>query len=117
MPDEFRMDGITGKRILRDAVRDLLPPEILRRPKKGFGIPVAAWFKGPLRQLLHDVLSPRTLAGTGLYKPQIVQRMIDEHTRGQRDHRKPLWTLFVFELWRQHHQPALSTAPTSAKVA
>ena len=117
MPDAFRMDGITGKRMLRDAVRDLLPPAILRRPKKGFGIPVAAWFQGPLRHLLHDVLSPSILAETGLYKPQTIQRMIDEHTRGQRDHRKPLWTLFVFELWRQHHQPVLSTAPTSAKVA
>lgn len=117
VPDSFRMAGVTGKRMLRDAVRDLLPADILRRPKKGFGIPVAAWLKGPLRPLLRDVLDTSALSQTGLYKPQAVQRMIEEHERGRADHRKPLWTLFVFELWRRHHQPLLSTAPSPAKVA
>jgi asparagine synthase (glutamine-hydrolysing) len=111
------MAGITGKRMLRAAVRDLLPADILSRPKKGFGIPVAAWLEGPLRPLLRDVLDASTLAQSGLYKPQAVQRLIDEHVRGRADHRKPLWTLLVFELWRRHHQPLLGTAPSPARVA
>jgi asparagine synthase (glutamine-hydrolysing) len=116
LPDSFRMSGITGKRLLRDAVRDLLPREILKRPKKGFGIPVAAWLRGPLRALLRDVLSPDALAQAGLFRPAAVQRLLAEHERGRADYRKPLWTLFVFELWRRQHLPALRQTP-SAKVA
>jgi asparagine synthase (glutamine-hydrolysing) len=117
VPDSFRMAGITGKRMLRDAVRDLLPASILQRPKKGFGIPVGAWFRGPLRPLLREVLDPHELARVGLFKVAAVQRLLDEHDRSVADHRKPLWTLFVFELWRRHTQPALSTVAQPAKVA
>jgi asparagine synthase (glutamine-hydrolysing) len=116
VPDSFRMRGVTGKRLLRDAVRDLLPASILQRPKKGFGIPVAAWLRGPLRSLLHDVLDPDSLAQSGLYRPQAVLRMLAEHRSGAADHRKPLWTLFVLELWRRHHLPAVHSA-SSIKVA
>jgi asparagine synthase (glutamine-hydrolysing) len=116
VPDSFRMRGVTGKRLLRAALRDLLPGEILRRPKKGFGIPVAAWLRGPLRSLAHDVLGRAALAESGLFRPAAVQHMLDEHERGAADHRKPLWTLLVFELWRRHHLSAAQrTQP--AKVA
>jgi asparagine synthase (glutamine-hydrolysing) len=104
LPDAYRMRGLTGKRILRDAVRDRLPESILERPKKGFGMPVAAWLKGPLRPLAHDLLGPASLAQTGLFEPDVVQRLLDEHDRGQADHRKPLWTLLVFELWRRRNR-------------
>jgi asparagine synthase (glutamine-hydrolysing) len=100
------MSGVTGKRLLRDAVRDLLPREILQRPKKGFGIPVAAWLRGPLRTLLRDVLARDALTEAGLFRPAAVQRLIDQHESGRADHRKPLWTLFVIELWRRQQLPA-----------
>jgi asparagine synthase (glutamine-hydrolysing) len=116
VPDSFRMQGITGKRLLRAAVRELLPAEILNRPKKGFGIPVAAWLRGPLRPLLRDVLDSSALAQTGLFRPNAVLRMIDDHERNLTDHRKPLWTLFVFELWRRHHLP-VSRSLQPARVA
>ena len=103
LPDAYRMRGLTGKRILRDAVRDLVPASILDRPKKGFGMPVAAWLTGPLRPLLHDVLSPDAVRAAGLFDPAAVGRLITEHEDGRADHRKPLWTLLVFELWRRHH--------------
>ena len=111
LPDEFRMKRLEGKRILRDAVRDWLPPEILRRPKKGFGIPVAAWINGPLAELVNDVLSPDSLRASGLFRPDFVARMLREHRTGVLDHRKPLWTLLVFELWRRHHQTAQPALP------
>jgi asparagine synthase (glutamine-hydrolysing) len=115
--DAYRMRGLTGKRILRAAVADLVPKSILRRPKKGFGIPVAAWLNGPLRTLARDVLSPGRLRETGIFQPKTVQRMLDEHTTGAADHRKPLWTLLLFELWRQHHLGNALTEYRSVSVA
>ena len=103
VPDSFRMRGLTGKRMLRDAVRDLLPASILERPKKGFGIPVAAWLNGPLRDLVQDVLGPEAMRAGGIFEAAEVSRMVDAHAQRQVDYRKPLWTLLVFELWRREY--------------
>jgi len=102
VPDSFRMQRLTGKRMLRDAVRDLLPEHILERPKKGFGIPVAKWLTGSLRPMMEDLLAAEDTGG-GLFDPRYVKTMIDEHLAGRVDHRKPLWTLLVFEIWRREH--------------
>jgi asparagine synthase (glutamine-hydrolysing) len=114
LPDAYRMRGLTGKRLLRDTVRDLVPPQILDRPKKGFGMPVAAWIMGELRPLVHDLLGSAALAHGGIFRPRTVQRMLDEHDRRVRDHRKPLWTLLVLELWRRAHMPATQRAGSAA---
>ncbi len=116
LPDRYRMRGLTGKRLLRAAVSDLLPPSVLRRPKKGFGIPVAAWLNQSLRSLVHDVLAPATLREGGLFRPETVERLLREHAHGLADHRKPLWTLLVFELWRQHHLGRAVAEPRSASA-
>ncbi|MGH7505626.1 MAG: asparagine synthase (glutamine-hydrolyzing), partial [Longimicrobiales bacterium] len=116
LPDAYRMRGLTGKRILRDAARDLLPPAVIARPKKGFGMPVGAWLRGALRPLLEDTLSADRLRDGGLFRPEPVQRMIHEHESGMADHRKALWTLLVFELWRSHHLDG-SIAPPAASAA
>jgi asparagine synthase (glutamine-hydrolysing) len=101
LPDGYHMRRLKGKRLLRDAVAGLLPTDVLTRPKKGFGIPVARWLNGPLRELTDDLLSADSLAGPGIMNPAEVQRLLREHRSGLRDHRKPLWTLLVFELWRR----------------
>ncbi|NJD08967.1 MAG: asparagine synthase (glutamine-hydrolyzing) [Gemmatimonadetes bacterium] len=119
LPDSFRMKRYTGKRILRDAVRDLLPPFVLKRPKKGFGIPVAAWLNGELGELVNDVLDPASLRASGLYQPAAVQRLLHEHRARVADHRKPLWTLLVLELWRRQHRVATvaASSPTASALA
>jgi asparagine synthase (glutamine-hydrolysing) len=101
LPDSFRMRGLRGKRILRDAVRDQLPPAIIRRPKKGFGMPVGAWLNGSLRDLTNDLLAPAAVRDAGFFRPSAIARLLDEHHRHVADHRKPLWTLLMFELWRR----------------
>jgi asparagine synthase (glutamine-hydrolysing) len=101
LPDSYRMRGLRGKRILRDAVRDLLPPAIIRRPKKGFGMPVGAWLNGSLRDLTNDLLAPAAVRDAGFFRPSAIARLLDEHHRHVADHRKPLWTLLMFELWRR----------------
>jgi len=116
VPDAFRMKGLTGKRMLRDAVRDLLPPEILQRPKKGFGIPVAAWLNGPLRKLADELLAPAALP-VDLFRPEPVRKMLRDHRAGAMDYRKPLWTLLVFSLWYQHHRALTHLTRSTAGVA
>lgn len=101
LPDGYHMRGLEGKRLLRDAVGDMLPPVVSRRPKKGFGIPVARWLNGPLRDLTDDLLGADALARAGLFEPSAVQQLLNEHRTEKRDNRKPLWTLLVFELWRR----------------
>ena len=110
VPDSFRMRGLTGKRMLRDAVKDLLPPHILERPKKGFGIPVARWLAGPLRPMMEDLLGSSGV-GEGLFEPRYVRNMLDEHLAGSADHRKPLWTLLVFEIWRRETKALSAMRP------
>jgi asparagine synthase (glutamine-hydrolysing) len=101
LPFEYKLRGRTSKYILKRAVRDLLPPFVTRRGKKGFGVPVAEWLKGRLRPLARDLLSPARLARHGLFNAAYVARLQDEHERGRANHRKLLWTLLVFELWHE----------------
>ncbi|MBI3327062.1 MAG: asparagine synthase (glutamine-hydrolyzing) [Nitrospinae bacterium] len=116
LPDVYRMRGLSGKRILRDAMRDLLPDGVLRRPKKGFGIPVGAWLKGPLQPLVRELLGAESIRRAGLFQPVEVGRLLREHEQGRADHRKPLWTLLVFELWRRHNlaRPVPDWTPIAA---
>jgi asparagine synthase (glutamine-hydrolysing) len=102
LPSSYKLRGSTGKRILRQAVAGKLPPVILSRSKKGFGIPVARWLRGPLAGLLDSQLAPDRLARQGLFRPQAVQKLVSDHRDGRRDNRKPLWTLLMFQLWSNH---------------
>ena len=89
-----------GKAILKAAMGDRLPNEVVKRSKKGFGIPVAAWLKGPLEEMLNDLLSESRTKAAGYFDPICVQRLIEEHRTEKRNHRKVLWTMLNFELWR-----------------
>jgi len=93
-------------------MKDLLPAEILHRPKKGFGIPIAAWLKGRLNPLMHDLLSPARLKDQGLFNPEFVRQLIYEHETGKASHHKQLWTLLVFQLWHRRWLEAPSRAET-----
>ncbi len=99
LPLEYKLKGSKGKYILKKAVEDLLPRNILQRPKKGFGIPIAEWLKGRLNPLLHDLLAPDRLKNQGLFNANFVQKLIKEHETGAASHHKQLWTLLVFQLW------------------
>jgi asparagine synthase (glutamine-hydrolysing) len=101
LPHSFKLHGLTTKFLLRQALKGLLPDSILNRAKKGFNVPVAKWFAGPLKPLLEEVLSPRHLKQQGLFQPDYVAALIKEHQARQRDHRKLLWTLLAFQLWHQ----------------
>jgi asparagine synthase (glutamine-hydrolysing) len=101
LPSRYKLHGYTSKYILKRAAKGLVPPFVWRRGKKGFGVPFAQWLKGELRPLAHDLLSPARLRRGGLFDPEYVARLQDEHERGVANHRKLLWTLLSFELWRE----------------
>ena len=87
------------KHVLRQALAGRVPAPILERKKKGFGIPLTRWLKGPLLPLIHELLDPTRLRTQALFKAEEVERLIAEHSSGWRDHRKTLWALLVFQLW------------------
>ncbi len=102
LPASYKYGKGQTKRLLKASAAGRLPAEILSRPKKGFGIPVARWLRGPLSGLLGSLLAPERLARQGLFRPMEVARLVGEHREGRRDHRKPLWTLLMFQLWYDH---------------
>lgn len=99
LPTRHKVRGLETKRVLKRAVLGRLPRWIVRRKKHGFGIPVAAWLNDNLREMVGDLLAPSRLQAQGLFNPAVVGRLVDEHRSRQRNHRKPLWTLLMFQLW------------------
>ncbi|MHB8621041.1 MAG: asparagine synthase (glutamine-hydrolyzing) [Chloroflexota bacterium] len=95
----LKLRGMTGKYILKEAVKDLLPAEIIHRKKKGFNMPVARWFSGELKPLLLDTLNPSRIRQDGLFDEFQVRTLLEDHFAQRRDNRKPLWTLFIFQQW------------------
>jgi asparagine synthase (glutamine-hydrolysing) len=102
LPSSYKYGRRRTKRLLKQAAAGRLPEAILKRPKKGFGIPVARWLRGPLAPLLGSLLGRDRLQRQGLFHPDEVARRVAEHQAGVRDHRKPLWTLLMFQLWHDH---------------
>jgi asparagine synthase (glutamine-hydrolysing) len=98
LPDHWKLRGLRGKRILREAVRDLLPAPILRRRKKGFSLPLNRWFREDLATMAWDLLTDRTARTRGLFDPQKVVRILEEHRAGV-NHADRLWSLLVLEQW------------------
>lgn len=101
LPVRCRLHGFQRKYLLKKAFSDLLPQKILRRGKRGFQIPVAAWLRGRLRPLMEDMLSADRLQRQGIFNPRAVQTLMRRHLSGAADHRRALWNLLVWQLWLQ----------------
>jgi asparagine synthase (glutamine-hydrolysing) len=101
LPERMKLRGLTTKYILKKTLRKLLPPENLSRGKMGFGVPVGHWFRGQMQGFLRENLLSERATGRGLFRPEVVRRMVELHTRGERDHTHQLWTLLMLELWFQ----------------
>lgn len=103
IPASFKIRVVETKTILKRALASHLPREILYRRKQGFGIPLARWLREDLHDWVLKILHPEKLKREGVFDPAQVERLRLEHMRGTRDHRKALWTLLIFELWREHY--------------
>jgi len=104
VPPDAKLKGTLNpitKYILREAMRDLLPPEVLNQPKAGFGAPVDYWLAYDLREMTDDLLAGSQIKKRGLFRPEAVQAMVSEHRRGEKDWSMQIWQLLTLELWMQ----------------
>jgi asparagine synthase (glutamine-hydrolysing) len=99
LPLRYKQRGRTGKWVLKQAMRGLLPDDVIDRPKTGFGAPVRAWLRGPLRELVGDTLSPGTLRRRGLFDPNAVANLMAADSAGRIDAAYPLLSVLCMELW------------------
>ncbi len=99
IPASLKRKGLRGKIILKEAMRELLPEEVLDKPKTGFGVPLAQWLRRELRDTLYSSLLDDRAMQRGLFNPPFVGRMVEEHMCGQRDWSNRLWALLCLELW------------------
>jgi asparagine synthase (glutamine-hydrolysing) len=104
VPPELKIKGRmrpTTKYILRRAMRDILPREVLQQPKAGFAAPIDYWLAHDLKPMVDDLLSPAQLRRRGVFRPEAVRRMVDEHRSGRADWSMQIWQFLTLELWMQ----------------
>jgi asparagine synthase (glutamine-hydrolysing) len=99
LPESLKLRGRVSKYLLRQAFADLIPPENLQRSKAGFGVPVGAWLRGPLRAFAHDTLLSSRAAARGYFEPAAIERVLTDHATGRAESGFLLWTLLMLELW------------------
>jgi asparagine synthase (glutamine-hydrolysing) len=99
LPLGLKLHRLTGKYLLKKSVERVLPREIIKRPKKGFNMPVAHWLTSELRDLVLDMLSEERISRQGFFNYPYVKHLLDEHFSRRRDNRKTLWTLLMFQMW------------------
>ena len=97
LPSALKIQGQEGKHIFKKAMEPYLPQDVLYRPKMGFSVPLARWFRGPLKQRVRDAVLGERLASTGWFNNTYLQHLVEAHQSGARDYSAPLWTLLMFE--------------------
>ena len=111
LPSHLKIRGQEGKYIFKKSMEAYLPQDVLYRPKMGFSVPLARWFRGPLKQRLRDAVLGERLAATGWFNPDYLRHLVDAHQSGTRDYSAPLWTLLMFEAFLRQVVDANLPAP------
>jgi asparagine synthase (glutamine-hydrolysing) len=120
LPSSLKIKGQEGKHLLKKAMEPKLPDDILYRPKMGFALPLARWFRGPLKQRVRDAVLGSRLAETGWFERNYLEHLVDAHQSGARDYSSPLWTLLMFEAFLRNvvdANPASVARPVEAAEA
>jgi asparagine synthase (glutamine-hydrolysing) len=99
LPVEMKIHRRCGKHLLRTAFRDMLPPEIINLPKRGFGIPLGGWLRNRLAGVVKETLLDRAFLDREIVKREAVEGLINDHMSGIDDHRHRLWALLVLARW------------------
>jgi len=111
MPVGLKMRGLNGKYILKKAFADLLPAEILKRPKMGFGVPISRWFRTELAGFIRRILLDDRTVSRGIFRREAVDTLVGEHTNGIFDHGYRIWSLLMLELWFRTFVDAAGDSP------
>jgi asparagine synthase (glutamine-hydrolysing) len=99
----MKIRGAERKYIQKQALRGILPDDILTRRKEGFSIPMKNWLRSELRALMEDLLAPDRLQQRGLFDPDTVRGWVDDHVAGRENHAHTLFSLMVFERWGEEY--------------
>jgi asparagine synthase (glutamine-hydrolysing) len=112
LPAEFKLRGATTKYIFKRAVRALLPPMLIDRPKKGFSVPLDHWFRHELKDMAYGLLLDRRTIERGYFHHCMVKRMLDEHASRVYNWADQLWNLLMLELWHRTFVDAPAVPPS-----
>jgi asparagine synthase (glutamine-hydrolysing) len=102
LPSSLKLRGSEGKWLLKKAMEPALPNEVLYRPKMGFAVPLARWFRGPLRQRVREAVLGERMADSGWFERKALTHLVQSHESGVRDYSTPLWTLLMFDAFLRH---------------
>jgi asparagine synthase (glutamine-hydrolysing) len=121
IPSAHQIKGMAGKFILKEAVEDLLPHDIIYRKKMGFPTPWAYWLAGPQLQQIENLLTEPRSAARGLFRPEMISQIFAEHRTGHRDHGNRIWRLVNLELWQRvclegNLESASTAVPVNAAI-
>ena len=101
LPPELKLKGHEGKHLFKKSLEPFLPNDILYRRKMGFAVPLAAWFRGPLRERVREALLGPVLGDTGFFDQAFISTLVEQHQSGRRDHSAVLWSLLMFESFQR----------------
>ncbi len=107
VPSHYRMQGFTLKRLLKAALKGVVPELVLSRAKRGFGTPMGSWLRSDLRPMVEDLLAEDRLRREGLFNNDFVKELLAAHYAGIEDYTEPIFSLLAFEVWRQRFQVKL----------
>jgi asparagine synthase (glutamine-hydrolysing) len=110
LPSRYKLRRGSGKVLLKLAARGKIPDEIIARPKKGFGIPLGNWLRGPLKDRISEVVARSPVFDRGMLDRGVFGGWNDDHQRKRADHGKPLWALLVLDHWLRRHANPRPTA-------
>jgi asparagine synthase (glutamine-hydrolysing) len=113
LPAKCKLKGSEGKYALKKSLESHLPHDVLYRPKMGFGVPLANWFRGPLKERLRSSIVEGGLANTGLFNQKYLEKLVNQHQSGVRDHSAILWSLLMFEATTKNDNIQLNKAGRS----
>ncbi len=117
LPPGLKLRGQEGKHVLKKAMEPHLPHEIMYRAKMGFAVPLASWFRGPLRGRVRELIDGGALAATGYFDPAMVRRLVDEHQSGVREHSSAIWSLLMFDAFLRNVMREGAAATPAARAA
>ncbi len=101
LPESLKMSGVGTKSLLKKVAARLVPKEVIYRRKMGFGVPIGKWFRTEMKDFVRSVLLSERSLKRGIVRPDILEKYVNEHIAGERDHSFQLWTFLMLELWFQ----------------
>jgi asparagine synthase (glutamine-hydrolysing) len=101
LPENLKMRRLKPKSLLKKVAARLVPKEVVYRRKMGFGVPIGKWFRGEMKDFVREALLSEKALDRGIVKREMLERYVNEHTCGERDHAFQIWTLLMLELWFQ----------------